>query len=1264
MAFEMKLKYLLFLICFVAAIFSRGNHASDTDPDDEEAMELCNKKCKCEDGDKKIMCKSMRELWSLVTEGGKFSKEFADYEVVVSDKNLKHIDHTFRLKKEQKNGLIEIRGLVLSNFKVLKTINESFFEDHFPNLEYLTITETENELQEITIGKLPHLKVLQLNGHKLRTIRGCGERTRFCFDENKMELLEVPSLNLKHLGLPQYITTVKIDLNHASTEIGDENVFKTKIIETLDFTMPKAMTFPVPFTHIESVEEFIFEIPHMKDEQLWSLIASVHDTPFLAYRMNLKMKTKEEETEVKFPVIMKPCSNCDYDEIAHIADLGGVCFDEQQYLDTFNADLPKGTQKNRTLTIRGIFVDIDKLLQELDGDATFHVTIYTIIAKVPKTKFINFDLKVYYAVLQNEGVFSQSVTVRKPYTMIRMEDMFGAPLRFAKSLDGIFVHQYSLCIAKLAAIRHTTTGSVKDSIAWNMFENLPTTAIHTPCSEPLINSKTSTIQNLLHRYMYMYANEEKKINRLPAMPIYMQEELAGILVEAAANIEEKRADFAMRPTFNDFHTTVLYHVNNVINHEDGKQVKFLKYEQSKALKLASLVLRKRDMYEKRLKQIRAALNEQISNSVEMGNELETKARAFISGALSREAQEWATIGSDVSYSLVSVITVGGFDFAAVEQKAVEGGSMMVKLKNITSVLHKLQQLMETMKEISVLYGEVKDIFKERYEILKRNLKRIDARMSPKQKTTHGGLLKRISKGLRNVEDIGEGVLALARARGYRLEYDSGTEMLATAELKLIEMEHELQLHQVEKWDTVHDKIEALFDKDVTLKIPETEEFKATLFNMITKSKTITQLRFAEARITSELIAADKNYWAHIEEYSALGNAVDEIKVSGMLLNIGHDVKKAEEEYKLHFKKSQKYIFYVTFINKLRILETYHDFCQGYFYYHLKPCPIQNYIDIFIPIGEVKKRFDDLMFGSTIKKFQNFNPPPQSFDNIAVVIKKEPNCKCVMEPYERLKDVETDRNVTETEEKKFMELSKLTCYPHEKNIITDKVIMAKLDRCNVGQLENFINQKTISVQIPLNYKDDFIMSERVRVDDVRVFINGIKTSNGKVVVKIVSPGIIQDRYEGDVYKFYGSQWARSYEYCGKDIKHTDSSKDYDPYEQTRACASESYKTILSTNIHPDFRGFHLKPSLFSTWIVSVPPELNPGLDLQSVESLEISFSGSLIPGGTDYGKYSLDGRPPKELSEEDDDDNDAGSFGGLDDPYEEIKNEEEKKITID
>ena len=192
--------------------------------------------------------------------------------------------------------------------------------------------------------------------------------------------------NLRNMGLPEYITEVKIDLNRATSELGDEDVFKNKIVDHLRFIIPKIMTFPIQFAHIEVVDEFYFEIPRIKDEQLWALMKTIYDHPLLASRMNLKMKTNEDNVDVKFPVLMKSCLNCDYDKTSIIAENDGVCYEEQRYLDTFNVDLPEEYQRNRNLTIRGIYVDIDNLLENLNGDSTFHVTVYAFVAKVPKTK--------------------------------------------------------------------------------------------------------------------------------------------------------------------------------------------------------------------------------------------------------------------------------------------------------------------------------------------------------------------------------------------------------------------------------------------------------------------------------------------------------------------------------------------------------------------------------------------------------------------------------------------------------------------------------------------------------------------------------------------------------------------------------------------------------------------------------------------------------------------------------------------------------------
>ena len=79
------------------------------------------------------------------------------------------------------------------------------------------------------------------------------------------------------------------------------------------------MPFPAILYDVEVMEEFYFEIEHLYDElQLWALMVTLQEQPSLVSRLNLKLKTNDD-MDMKFPVIMKSCDDCDFNSIAHIA---------------------------------------------------------------------------------------------------------------------------------------------------------------------------------------------------------------------------------------------------------------------------------------------------------------------------------------------------------------------------------------------------------------------------------------------------------------------------------------------------------------------------------------------------------------------------------------------------------------------------------------------------------------------------------------------------------------------------------------------------------------------------------------------------------------------------------------------------------------------------------------------------------------------------------------------------------------------------------
>ena len=414
----------------------------------------------------------------------------------------------------------------------------------------------------------------------------------------------------------------------------------------------------------------------------------------------------------------------------------------------------------------------------------------------------------------------------------------------------------------------------------------------------------------------------------------------------------------------------------------------------------------------------------------------------------------------------------------------------------------------------------------------------------------------------------------------------------------------------------------MIDEDILLGIPESADYLAALFNIILKAKTLAQLKLDQSNLMSDIILADKSYWEFIEEAAALTKATGDIKKAKIVRSQDTSMDKLKDEYKGHYMKTEKYIYYATFINKLRIIEAHNEYCQGYYYYFLHKCPDEYNIDIFTPLDDVITKYGSLVLDMSVRKPQYFETQPQSFSDIVISVKKEDNCKCVSTPYDGLKGIQKNRNITEKEKSKFKSSSKLACFPHRRPRAQTTDVLEKLVRCTMGQIETLIQYNSISIEVPVNYRDDFTNYERVRIDEVKVNIIGAKSANGKIVATIANSGITQDRYHGDVYNFYGNPRIRRYEYCGQNVRKESERGEESGEELPSDCQHKSHKTIVSTNTHADFKGAEVKPTLFSTWVIRVPDEENKGLDLSQVTGVEISFSGSLLNGHTDYSNYYM------------------------------------------
>ena len=103
------------------------------------------------------------------------------------------------------------------------------------------------------------------------------------------------------------------------------------------------------------------------------------------------------------------------------------------------------------------------------------------------------------------------------------------------------------------------------------------------------------------------------------------------------------------------------------------------------------------------------------------------------------------------------------------------------------------------------------------------------------------------------------------------------------------------------------------------------------------------------------------------------------------------------------------------------------------------------------------------------------------------------------------------------------------------------------------------------------------------------------------MNIKTTGVSEDKFSKKCFKFIGKEWFRGLSYSSKNTESAGG------WQQEK----EETKSIDSGDVHRSFSGVFINPTVFSTWIIKIPEERNPGLDLTKLTEVEIQFSGSFV-----------------------------------------------------
>lgn len=149
------------------------------------------------------------------------------------------------------------------------------------------------------------------------------------------------------------------------------------------------------------------------------------------------------------------------------------------------------------------------------------------------------------------------------------------------------------------------------------------------------------------------------------------------------------------------------------------------------------------------------------------------------------------------------------------------------------------------------------------------------------------------------------------------------------------------------------------------------------------------------------------------------------------------------------------------------------------------------------------------------------------------------------------------------------------------------------KCNASKVVELKKNNFATVSLSL-FNKPFRPFDRVRIEEVKVFLHGAKTATGFMEVKIESESILQDRLDEKKFTFLAKKWNRVFRY--KIPKNSEPS-------------SSAYE--MKADNHNNRSPLALLPTPFTTWIISVSNEHNPGLDLSALTSIEILFTGSFL-----------------------------------------------------
>ena len=786
--------------------------------------------------------------------------------------------------------------------------------------------------------------------------------------------------------------------------------------------------------------------------------------------------------------------------------------------------------------------------------------------------------------------------------------------------------------------------------------------------------RTESAIKSLNEYINWSYIERDDVNRVPFLSLQILSQNIRILSQAGKNMLDKSRHLKTLSSVEEIQNLQLEGLKKTLKSVYDAKISILQASKSKSESLGDTELKKQEDIYTKINENKH-FNEHLTKKFdEFAGLVKQETATFKHGVTLATSLAIAEAAAEATGMILSIFS-GGFN----PTKALKAANQVRKLKGIITKLANVMQLIygliKKRKDMQEKWKRVKSRWALRATRLSEFFRRQKDIVSAwwndkayvKNKLQSKDLIifhkymdqiRREGKSYERTAGMVNNVVSFMKAeRTVRLKYDPGNafEGVTLGNQKLSTVEDAIRVFQnpsaketaeqgknlnaidVFKWTIAKEHITGMFDTTLSDDVPEATAYRTALLKLITTGETRTQASLDQAALETSFAASEYAHGLYTKEAVFIGEEIENTRTALHCELQKLKVSALQKEARKQRETTEKNVEWEIFSIKLELVYLNEEYCNAFYYFHLEKCPQDVRIGISDDLDRIFSIQNVLLYQSN-QKLRDLYPPPQTFTDLTITIKKPPHCQCAHYFLNAKLDSTTNaaqrnlsRDALYDAAKNCLE-SDGVIYTPQKSGETKKQLKERyhkitneiMNQCTEDQIENVKADRQLTYKVDID-SPFFNGHERVRIDNVKTIFKGVTTTNGILEIYGESTGIYQDRYNGECFKFIGEKWIRSLSYFSKNVmsrrrKRTLTIADLNAkleriegqISKLKLDLQQNDVTFIdSANIHKSFDGVFSEPTVFTTWTFTIPDDRNPGLNLDGLDEIELKFSGSFV-----------------------------------------------------